>query len=680
MAKKPDVMSDNEIVARVLQKSAHSRSWADSKLAKERERVTNYLNGVWPKRQSEGSSSYISSDVYDSVEMQKAQLLEVFAGGDQIVRFDPDQVMNAQDCMVATEYASYVLFRLNNGYNIFDHVMYDALTARAGVVKVYWEEKYEYSEEEFDDIDEMSAHGLAAQDDVDEFEANEKAPGAGVYSGTLVRKKKVSKTCIDNIAPEEFLIDTIATSIQTATYCGHRTPKTKAELIDMGYDRKKVMAIPSDDAKELLFSPEVVARTNATRAFDSEDDPIQDELQYLVYYESYVRMQIDASKGVRLYKICHAGTELLDKQEVDRAPFFAYIPLPVPHVFYGNNFAQRCIPTQNARTVLLRGVLDHTAITNNARYAVVNGGLLNPRELLDNRLGGIVNVRRPDSVAPLPQTNLNPYVFQTLELLTQNNEKSTGISSLSQGLNKDAISTQNSKGLVDNMMRASGQRGKIMARNFAFNFLVPLMIEIVRLGILYKDQRIIEVAGVPMQIDAQHWSERTSCSVSQHLGYGEKDMAAAELTQGYELMAKDPALQNAFGLPQKYSMLKDVAKLKGFSNFSNYLDPNAPPVQPDPIKMQELQIKDKSANANIMQAQGAQTKESRLAALDQSKLQIESANTQLKALDHDRTHNRQDAETASRIQVAETQLGLEKQALHNDRAKIEVMASKPTRP
>ena len=684
MAKKPDVMSDDDIVARVLQKSQHSISWADSKLAKERERVTNYLNGVWPKRQSEGSSSYISSDVYDSVEMQKAQLLEVFAGGDHIVTFDPDQTMNAQDCVVATEYASYVLFRLNNGYNLFDNVIYDALTSRAGVVKAYWEEKYEYSEEEFGPIDEPTAHGLAAQEDVDEFEANESAPGSGQYHGNLVRKKSVSKTCIDNIAPEEFLIDTAARSIQEASYVGHRTPKTRAELLDMGYDKKKVMAIPADDAKELMFSPEVVARTQATMSSEFADDALQEELKYLVYYESYIRLQIDPKKGVRLYKICHAGTTLLDKQEVDRAPFFAYVPLPVPHVFYGNNFAQRVIPTQNARTVLFRGVLDHTAITNSARYAVVNGGLLNPRELLDNRLGGIVNVRRPDSVAPLPQTNLNPYVFNTLELLTQNNEKSTGISALSQGLNKDAISTQNSKGLVDNMMRASGQRGKIMARSFAYNFLVPLMIEIVRLGILYKDQRMIEVAGMPMQIDAGKWSERTSCSVSQHLGYGEKDMAAAELSNGYMMMAKDPALQNAFGLPQKYAMLKDVAKLKGFANFSQYLNPNAPPVQPDPIKMQELQIKDKAASANVMQAQGAQTKESRLAALDQSKLQMEGVQTQLKAMDHDRTHNRQDAETASRIQMSEQELQvqkeLEKEALHNERVKIQVTASKPTRP
>jgi hypothetical protein len=427
----------------------------------------------------------------------------VFAGGDHIAQFDPDQDMSAEMCRVATEYASYVIFRANPGYNIFSSVMYDGLTARAGVAKIYWEKKHTYSEETFEGLQYEEAHALAAQEDVDEFNAD-LDPATGTFAGTLSRKKDVSKTCIDPIAPEEFLIEPLATCILDAKFCGHRTPKTRAELIEMGIKKSIVDKLPADEAKELQFSPEVLARNNPTHSNDADNDAIDASQEFIVLYESYVRMEIDSSKGARLYKVLHAGGKLLeDPEEVDKAPFLAYVPLPLPHVFYGHNFAARVIHTQNARTVLFRGVLDHTAITTNPRYAVVNGGLMNPRELLDNRLGGIVNVRRPDSVAPFVQNNLNPYVFNVLGTLTENNEKSTGISALSQGLNKDAISTQNSKGLVDNMMKASGGRSKIMARNFAFNFLVPLMLEVVRLGIIYKDKRVIQVAGAPLQIDAE---------------------------------------------------------------------------------------------------------------------------------------------------------------------------------
>jgi len=678
MAKKPTVLQDADILTKVLAKSRSSINWTDSKLSRERERVTNYLNGVLPKRTSEGSSSYVSSDVYDSVEMQRSQLLEVFGGSDHIAEFDPDQDMNSDACRIATEYASYVIFRQNEGYNVFGGVIYDGLTARAGVAKVYWDERYEYSEETFGPLPYDDAHALAAQEDVDEFDAD--ADEAGNFSGTLVRKKDVSRVYIVNVAPEEFLIEPLATSIFTATYCGHRTPKTKAELIDMGFSKRKVMALSADDAMTLKFSPEVIARTDPTRSSQAVDEPIQDELQYIVYYESYVRMEIDKAKGVRLYKICHTGTAILDEpQEVDKAPFLAYVPLPVPHVFYGNNFAARVIPTQNARTVLFRGVLDHTAITTNPRYFVVNGGLMNPRELLDNRLGGIVNVRRPDSVTAAPQNTLNPYVFNTLTLLTDNNEKSTGISALSQGLNKDAISTQNSQGLVDNMMKAAGGRGKIMARNFAYNFFVPLMMEVIRLSILHNDkQSVIEVAGSELTVDPRLWTERKTCSVSMHLGYGEKDMAVHKHTEAYKMLKGNPL----FKQQNEYELIRDTMKLAGLNRAPAYIsqpDQSTQP-QPDPIKMRELDIKDKMANAALQQAANGQEKDNRLYALDQSKLEQAGAALKIKALDHDRTHDRQDAETTSRIQVADKQLEIEQQLADNDKAKIAVSASANPRP
>jgi hypothetical protein len=663
MAKKPAILTFEEIYAKVSAKSTSSVSWFDSRLARERERVTRYINGDLPKRTSEGSSSYVSSDVFDSVEMQRSQLLEVFAGGDHIAQFDPDQDMNAEMCRVATEYASYVIFRANPGFNIFSSVMYDGLTARAGIAKIYWEKKYDYAEETFGPISYEDAHALASQDDVDEFNAD-LDPATGGFSGTLTRKKDVSKTCIDPIAPEEFLIEPLATCILDAKYCGHRTPKTRAELIEMGIKKSIVMSLPADEAKELQFSPEVLARNSPTHSNDADTDPIDSSQEYIVLYESYVRMEIDSSKGARLYKILHAGGKILEEpQEVDKAPFLAYVPLPLPHVFYGHNFAARVIHTQNANTVLFRGVLDHTAITTNPRYAVVNGGLMNPRELLDNRLGGIVNVRRPDSVAPFVQNPLNPYVFQTMNVLDAKNEKSTGISALSQGQNKDAISTQNSKGLVDNMMKASGQRGKIMARNFAFNFLVPLMLEVVRLGIVYKDKRVIQVAGAPLQIDAETWTERTTCTVSQHLGYGEKDMAANELAMGYKEMAGDPGLGGMFGQKQRYEMLHDIGKLKGFNRFAAYLDPNAQPPGPDPLKVRELDIKEKAVDASMASVNVKQAADNRLYAATQSKLEQSAAQIHLDALNMDRTNDRQDADTAARIQLGEEQLDVEREKI-----------------
>jgi hypothetical protein len=79
----------DEIMALVDPKVSRATTWVDTQLSAERTRIQKYYDGALPKRQSDGSSSYVSSDVYDGVESMKSQLLEVFAGGHDIVRFKP---------------------------------------------------------------------------------------------------------------------------------------------------------------------------------------------------------------------------------------------------------------------------------------------------------------------------------------------------------------------------------------------------------------------------------------------------------------------------------------------------------------------------------------------------------------------------------------------------------------
>jgi hypothetical protein len=681
MAKKPTVLSDADIVTRVNAKAQESVGWYNSKLSRERERVTRYYNGTLPKRQHEGSSSYVSTDVYDAVEQAKAMNLEVFAGGEHIATFDADQDMNADACRVATDYASYVIFRQNDGFKLFDSVMHDGFTARAGIAKIYYEKKDAYSDETFSSLSHDDAYAEASKDDVHEFDGTHD-PATNTYSGTLTRKKDASKICIDAIAPEEFGIAPRSCSLDE-TYCHHRTLKTRAELLKEGYDPKKVAKVPNGDETGVLDTPEVIARNEPVEN-GQFNAPVDDASEQIEVFESYVRMQIDSSKGVRLYKVVHAHNVLLEEpEEVDKAPFLAYVPLPVPHTFYGNNFAARVIPTQNARTVLVRGVLDHTAITTNPRWAVVSGGLLNPREMLENRLGGLVNVRRPDSIAPLPQNNLNPFVFEVLKQLSADKEESTGISALSKGLNKDAISSQNSQGLLDNMMQAGGQRQKIAARHFATSFFVPLMIEVIRLAVVNQaPSEVLEVAGQPLQVDPKLWTERKTCTVSMHLGYGEKDQAVAKMTKAYEMLAKDPALATMFSPQNRYALIRDTMKLSGLNNAAAYITSpdKAPPPQPDQMKVQELQIKDKLADAAVANSQANNMKVQKTLVIDSQRMDNERHKMQMDAQDLDRTHNRQDLETAARIDTAREELKLQEKEIENAAAQASVQASLSPRP
>ena len=564
---------------------------------------------------------------------------------------------------IATEYCSYQIWRMNDGFGMIRDVIHNGLVARAGVVKIFWDESYEDIEEEIPDASLQDIQALSVRDDIPDLEAEQvegSDPFNPRYRGKLKRRIDTSKVGVHTIAPEEFIVDD-APSLEMSNCAAHRTLKTRADLIKEGYDEAKVKLINWSDAKTLDLTSERIARTEAWQ--DNINDnglPVQPELERVMVYETYIKL--DLGEGVKLYKICHAASVLLDKEEVDRMPFKVYVPLPVPHTFYGNNFAARVIPTQNARTVLTRAILDHAAVTTNPRWGVVKGGLSNPKEMLDNRLGGIVNMTRPDAVRPLEQQNLNPFVFQTLAMLKDNKEESTGISSLSQGLNKDAISTQNSAALVDNLVSLSQQRQKVMARNFA-NFLVDVYLEVYRLVLENADaakEDIIQVAGNFVPVKVSDWAERKTCKVALHLGYGERDRQAEKLKQTYMGLAQDPGIMPIFKLDNRFHLAMDVMKAMGLEGASKYLShpSTVEPPQPDPLKVKELEIKDKQAMAAQSSAQAAAYKAERSAEMSQIKEMMSELKLHIQALQNSREQDRKDFEVRHRAEIAEREMAL----------------------
>jgi hypothetical protein len=657
-------MDDADVMVRVNQASKEAVGWYDSRLSKERQRVINYYNSQLPKRRSEGSSSYISTDVYDSLESMKSQIVETFAANpDNLVAFPPLGPQDVEQSRIATEYCNHVFFSDNEGLSIIHDTVHDGLSARVGVVKVFWDDQTDKTEETFNKIAYPDVQALVAHPEVSDMEANADEGGDQTnptYSGKLTRAIDKSKVSIDVIAPEEFLIKPRTRKLENCGYCGHRTLKTKAELIRMGYDPQKVNELHYDDDKGLDLSPEVLAREAPVESALAVDNPVQEEVEQVMLYESYIRMDIDGT-GVKLWKICHVTDVMLSKQEVDRVPFKIFVPLPIPHTWFGNNFAQRVIPTQNARTVLTRGILDHTAITTNPRWTVLKGGLLNPREMLDNRLGGVVNINRPDAVNPLEQQNLNPFVFQTLEMLKQNKEESTGISALSQGMNKDAISTQNSQGLVDNLVTLSMQRQKIVARNFG-KFLADVYLEIYRLVLENQDKskaKIIKVAGDFVPVSIADWVERNVCKVALHLGYGERDRQAAKYDTLYGRLKGNPM----FTPKNEYQLIVDGMRAGGFENYAAYITPpeQVPPAPPNPKDVAEGKAADAkatTAQAAMVSAQANAVKDAKQADVAELKAQIAELTSHVKSMLSMRAEARKDAETANRIKISNREMAL----------------------
>ena len=377
-------LDDNEIVKLVDDNVRTSTGYASSDLAKEREKVLQYYNAKLPKPAHDGNSKYVSQTVFNAVQSMSAALLETFAAGNRIVKFAPQGPDDVEKAAICTTYTDYAVHRQNNGFDIFSSVIHDGLLARAGVAKVYWQEMEEIDEQEFTDLTEAELDMLLASDDNIEL-LDSTTDDAGLINGTIGITRDTSQVMIEAVAPEEFLIEAQAKSMMDAKFCGHQTRKTMSELLEMGFTEEQLKNIGEHDDVSLETDPEVLARhedIGVARGFDARG--YQEQVRDVLVIEAYMVVDIEGTGEAKLHKIIKAGNALLDVEEVDRKPFIAFVPLPIPHAFFGSNFADRLCATQNAQTVLTRSILDHAMITNNPRYMVVKGGLTNPRELIDN--------------------------------------------------------------------------------------------------------------------------------------------------------------------------------------------------------------------------------------------------------------------------------------------------------
>jgi hypothetical protein len=619
-------LEDDDILVMVDNNIRQSIGYYDSDLARERKKVADYYNATLPRPAHDGNSRYVSQDVYDSVESMKAALLETFSSGNKIVKFAPQGPEDVQLASVCSAYTDYVLFRQNDGFGLFRSVIHDGLVARVGTAKVFWQEMFEEDLKEFTGLTQDELDMVLSDEDVDLVESD--TDEQGLLSGIISTKVDTSKCCVESIPPEELLIESQAVSLDSVNFVAHRTRKTLSELREMGFSEAKLDKIgDAHEDVELETDPEILARHDhigADRGHNSHG--YQDQVRNIMVYEAYIYLDIEATGVAKLHRVLKAGNVLLDVEQVNRIPFVCFAPLPIPHAFYGSNFAEKLVATQNARTVLTRSILDHAMITNNPRYMVVKGGLTNPRELIDNRVGGLVNVSRPDAISPMPQASLNPFVFQTLQLLDEDKEDNTGVSRLSQGLNKDALSKQNSAAMVEQLATMSQQRQKIIARNFANQFVKPLFHMIYQICVENENQqKIIDLSGEYVMVDPSVWESKRDVMVQLHLGYGEQEAESQKHMAMHQLFSQDPSLAPMYQPQNAYALIKDAMEQAGILNVSDYLTPpdQLPQPQPDPAQQMQMEMAQKQMELQERQTAVAEAKAQVDAQVAQMKMQLE---------------------------------------------------------
>ncbi len=124
------------------------------RLMEERADAMDYYLGDMRKHMpaQEGRSRAVSTDVADTIEGLMPNLMDIFAGSDEVVRFEPvgpeDEAAAAQE----TDYVNHVFMQQNPGFMVLYSFIKDALLSKVGIVKVWWDEREEEARETYYDL------------------------------------------------------------------------------------------------------------------------------------------------------------------------------------------------------------------------------------------------------------------------------------------------------------------------------------------------------------------------------------------------------------------------------------------------------------------------------------------------------------------------------------------------
>jgi len=364
-------MSPGDLTALLAAEKADALSaMSASKLSQERAAALDYYLGDMSRDMPapDGRSRAVSTDVADTVEGLMPTLMDIFTGGDEVVRFEPVGPEDVAAAEQETDYVNHVFMQQNPGFLVLYSFIKDALLSKVGVVKVWWETREERERETYLDLDDAAFSIISADPDV-EIVAHTARPasppppagpeplGAAepppmLHDVTVETARSTECAKVEGVPPEEFGISRHARSIRDADYCFHDVLKSEAELIEQGYDREQVKRMPSYVVSHKI---EEQARDTVNESTLTQgDDGINNAARLIRVTEHYVRMDYEGDAKPHLYRVTTAGEdgEIFrrdgepDVVEEDAIPFAAMTPVIVTHRFFGRSVADLVMDIQ----------------------------------------------------------------------------------------------------------------------------------------------------------------------------------------------------------------------------------------------------------------------------------------------------------------------------------------------
>lgn len=602
-----------------------------SKLSRERSDALDYYMGDMQRDMPAplDRSKAVSTDVLDTVEGLMPNLMDILAGGEEVVRFEPVGPEDEEAAAQETDYVNHVFMQKNRGFMVLYQMIKDALLSKTGVVKIWWSTEAREERETYAGLDD-AAYGLVAGDpriEIVEHTVTDDGMGGQIHDITVATKRDYQCARVEAVPPEEFGISRRAKTIDDAGYIYHETIVSADDLIAEGYDPDEIKKIPAAESLNVAEegARDTVDEQTAADAGTGGENPPNRPIRVT---EHYVRLDYEGDGKAALYRIKTAGegSNILvlardgeeEAQRLDFMPFEAITPFPMPHRFFGRSAADLVMDIQRIKTALMRALLDNAYLANNQRIEIAetHAGPNTIDDLLTNRPGGLVRTKQPGGLVPIPNQPIANFIFPLVEYVDSVREWRTGVTRQGQGIDANALQNQSATAVAQ-LFSAAQMKVKLIARVFAETGIRDLFLKLH--ATIRKNERkdnTVRLRNKWVTVNPRDWKTREDMTVNVGLGTGSRQQQLAFMMNLLGIQ-KEVMMAPGLGIVEPkniYATLKKLIELGGLKSVEPYFDdpqskpPQPPPPDPKMIEVQgKMQLEQKKAEVQ-MQADQAKAK------------------------------------------------------------------------
>jgi hypothetical protein len=636
-------LTEEQIVSAVNQEFEYAICSPGGEIALEQAENHDYYLSKKFGNEDDEISEVVTSDASEVVDGMMPSLLRMFTTSENLVSFDPEGPGDEDKAEQESDYCSFVFFKRNPAFEILHNGFHDALVAKIGVFKAWWDKGERVTTETYEGLTDNELYDLAADDELEIVEREEREEYIEEMGGKVTlhdvqfrRVENTGRVTVENVPPEEYRISSDARSLDPckARMVGHEREVTRDELLAMGFDEDIVDELPADGGATV--SPMEYAREDKSDdRNDSGKSPDRSQ-DRMVLREAYIKIDADGDGRSELLQIFVVGTTLLSQEPADRQPFHMICPYPLPHKHVGRSAVDKVKDIQLVNSTILRQTLANLYHSNQPGHGVWEQGLgeTTMDDLLTTKVGRVVTFERPvsESYAPMVVPFVADHSFKMLEYFDRQKADRTGISSDAEGLTPDSLKHVQ-KSVMAQSVDLSKMKVETVARVFAETGLKTLFMHIHELVLKYQQKpEIVRLRGRWVRVDPREWRQRYDMTINVGLGISTREQSMIYLDGIWEKqmqMVQGGGLNLTVKPKHIYNTAAEMVKNANYKMPEMFFqDPGDAPAPPPSNEAEELKKRELALQERQQQ-------------LDMERQQVKAAELELKTQEQQLRHQRE---------------------------------------